>query len=81
MVSSPSGSSCSNADRRVPVQLEHGEEARDDDAGLLGAGDELAEGHRLAAAQQRDDVGGLLADADQRRVQVVEPDRRGSPAA
>src|SRR5476651_109872 len=56
-------------DRIAAVQLEHGEEARDDDATLVCAGDELAERHRLPAPEKGDDDRRLLADADERRVQ------------
>src|SRR4051812_21110748 len=61
-------------DRGTAVQLEHGQEPRDDDALLLGPGHQLAKVHRLALAQHPDDDRRLLPDADQRRVQVVEPD-------
>src|SRR5690554_826198 len=47
-------------DRGAAVELEHGEEARDDDALLLRTSDELAKRHGLAATQQRNDRRGLL---------------------
>src|SRR5665647_2936066 len=55
------------------VQLQHRQEPGDHDALLLGADDELPEGDRLPRAQDRHDVRGLFPDADQWRVQVVEP--------
>ena len=60
----------------MPVELQHREEARDDDAGLRRAGDELPKAQRARRPQQRDDHGGLVADRHERRVQVVEPDVR-----
>ena len=63
-------------DRSIPVELEHGEEARDNDALQLRANDQLAEGVWFAAPEQCDDVRRLLPDADQWRVKVVESDGR-----
>ena len=60
----------------MPVQLQHRDEPRHHDARLCDAGDQLAEAHRLGAAQQRHDDRGLLADAHQRCVQMIESDVR-----
>ena len=57
----------------MPVQLEHGEKTRDDDAGLHRPGDQFAKTQAARRPQQGDDDRRLLADRDERRVQVVEP--------
>ena len=58
----------------VAVELQHGEESRDHDPRLGRTGDELPEVEGSGIPQQGDDDRRLLADADERRMQVVEAD-------
>ena len=57
------------------VELEHGQETCDHDTPEVGTRDELAERERVDGTQHPHHVSRLLTDADQRRVQVVEPHR------
>ncbi|OEI67225.1 hypothetical protein Cus16_3126 [Curtobacterium sp. ER1/6] len=68
-------------DRRVPVQLEDRQEASHHDTRLRDTGDQLAERDVLVRTGPEDghDDRGLLADAHERRVQVLESDGRDLP--
>ena len=60
--------------RGVPIQLEHSQESSYHDTGESGIRNEFTKCEWLALAKSVNDVGRLLPDADQRRVQVVESD-------
>ena len=60
----------------MPIQLQHRDEPRHHDPGLRDPGDQFAEAHRFGAAQQGHDDRRLLADAHERRMQMIEADVR-----